>query len=407
MFSLYFNCKLTKESVTPGKPTTGFFFPVMYPKRIETNQASQYKVLLATIKTYSKFKFDTVIFNISIESINLNFEDELRDLIQNNYIANNLIINFERPSTVQDWIFDVKKSSLLIKKNSPVLVVMNHDHPYIDYSQNLFNDLVTKIFPDNENNFGKALYYSHAPEVISLAINGSHNLQFNKQSDNLFISNKVDNWIDSICVMTMETLEHIWSMAKFDGDYIGRFDWGNVSYSRLGITFYVFPREFFKHFDGYGHVTGIRLISELNLELLPILKFPNQENINDLVYFYYQKWIDCFIITLREIIRLRDSMQEPTKSCFIQAIELSLDLFNQGYLKPDVTYGFLSEDKVNIIEAKLRSHIFYMGNSLFSTIKSDLDLLDEIKYTDRLAVLKKYTPNSIIKILKTLFNAIK
>ena len=68
--SLYFNCKLTHESVTPGKSSNRYNYPVMYPKKIDSEEYSQYKILIATIKSYSIFKFDVIIFNIEIESIN-------------------------------------------------------------------------------------------------------------------------------------------------------------------------------------------------------------------------------------------------------------------------------------------------------------------------------------------------
>ncbi len=386
MFSLYFNCRITKESVTLGKPALSFYFPVQYPKKIESNAISQYKVLVATIKSYSIFKFDTVIFNIAIDSINSGIEEELRNMIVNSYSANNLLVNFSRPSTVEGWLKDVREVSSLIKKNSPVIVVMNHDHPFIDYTQNVFNVLVEKIFPKSNDNFGKTLYYSHAPEVISWAVNGRIDTKFTKQPDGVFKSDVVDHWIDSICVMTMETLEHIWMRTKDDGAYIGRFDWPGVACSRLRITIYVFPREFFKHFDGYGHVTGIRLISEFNSDISPALRFPDGENISDLAHFYYQRWLDCFLISVRDKLRARNIFLTSTKSFFINAIEDSLHLFKKGYLEADVTSGLLREDHISAVEATLRSHVYYMGNSLYDAIKTDIDLLDG----DELHALKKY-----------------
>ena len=58
-------------------------------------------------------------------------------------------------------------------------------------------------------------------------------------------SEVIDHWIDTICVMTMETLSHVWSRIKFTGSYIGRLDWVGAEYSYLALTTYVFPREFF------------------------------------------------------------------------------------------------------------------------------------------------------------------
>jgi hypothetical protein len=398
MISLYFNCKLTHESVALGKITTRYNYPVTYPKKIESSEFSQYEVLIATIKSYSIFKFDIVIFNIDIDSRTDEVEEEIKNIILNTYTANKIILNFSRPSTVEGWLKNVTEASSLIKKNSPVLVVMNHDHPFIDYTQNLFIDLIKIIFPEKNNNFGKAFYYSHAPEVISWAVNGRHSLRFKKQSDGLFKSDKMNNWIDSICIMTMDTLENIWMRAKFDGTYIGRFDWENVSYSNLGIEFYLFPREFFKHFDGYGHITGIRLISEFKSTLSPVLYFPSSASINELANFYYQRWIDCFVITVREQLRESDSSGKSKKYIFVNSIEETLDLFKIGYLNADVKSGLMREDQISVVESKLRSHIYYMANSLYDIIKSDMELTEEIKPKERYLFIKKNAPSFLIKL---------
>jgi hypothetical protein len=407
MLSLYFNCRITEQQLTPDIVNSGWFYPITYPKSIRNERLSQYKILIKTIESYSKINFDVAVFNIEIDYISDEIKREIKDLIINNYSANKFLINFTRPSTINEWIKNVSETQLHIKKDTAVLVVMNHDHPFIDYTTNTFTKIVENVFKENEINYGKALYYSHAPEVISWAMNGHGDTKFSKQSDGIFKSDVVNNWLDCICIMTLETLQNIWKQAKYEGVYIGRFDWRGVSYSRLGITIYVFPREFFKHFDGYGHVTGIRLISEFDLNKSHNLFFVENENINELCYFYYQRWLDCFVISVRDMIKTRNKLIESKKTSFINAIEESLKLFKYGYLEADVASGLLNEKYCNEIEAKLRSHVYYMGNSLNITINSEIDLLDEIEKRDKISLLKKYMPKSVKKIMKIIIKLFK
>ena len=376
MLSLYFNCRLTGQRLTVDSADSGYFYPVTYPQRVSTEIYNQYAVLLKTIESYAVFKFDTIIFNLAIDFIDDRIEEEIKKLIINNYSANKITIKMTRPSTVKEWINDTAYASTEIKKNSPVLVVMNHDHPFVDYTPRAFNAFVEAVFPDSENNLGKALYYSHAPEVISWAVNGRGDTKFINHNESIFKSEVIDNWIDTICVMTMETLAHIWSKAKFNGSYIGRLDWVGAEYSQLALTTYVFPREYFKHFDGYGHITGMRLISDIGNSMSTRLKYPGKNDISSLVDFYYQRWLDTQLLSVRDSLRSRVFSVKSRKSLFVMAIEESLDLFRVGYLNVDVAAGLIDERRMLIVEGALRRHIYYYGNSLFDSIKTDILLME-------------------------------
>jgi hypothetical protein len=389
MLSLYFNCRLTEQRLTVDRTDSGFFYPVTYPQRVGTEIFNQYAVLLKTIESYAVFTFDTVIFNLAIDFIDVKIEEELKKLITDNYSANKIIIKMSRPSTVKDWINDTADASAQIKKNSPVLVVMNHDHPFVDYTPHAFNAFVEKVFSESENNLGKALYYSHAPEVISWAVNGRVDTKFIKQGGGIYKSGVINHWIDTICVMTMETLAHVWSKAKFSGPYIGRIDWVGVEYSQLALTNYVFPREFFKHFDGYGHVTGMRLISDIGNTKSTELKYPSKNDNSSLVDFYYQRWLDTQLLSVRDSLRNRGITVSSTKRLFTKAIEESLDLFKVGYLTADVAAGLIDERRMLIVEGALRSHIYYYGNSLFDSIKTDVLLMEG-------NVIRKFLPSPFV-----------
>lgn len=398
MLSLYFNCRLTEQRRAPDKLDSGYFYPVTYPQRAGTEALSQYEVLLKALSSYAVIKFDVAIFNMAIDFSDDSMQEELKRLILGGYSAKKVIIRFTRPSTVEGWKRDVTEASTLIETNSPVLVVMNHDHPFIDYTPDVFTALVEKVFPESESNFGKVLYYSHAPEVISWAVNGRGDTKFTRQCGGIFKSDVINHWIDSICVMTLATLGHIWSSAKYNGSYIGRIDWLSVEYSRLGLTAYVFPREFFKHFDGYGHLTGMRLISDISTAKSTALHFPSDGDINEIMDFYYQRWVDCYLLAVRDSLRSGNFFVASTKSLFVKAIEESLDLFRIGYLEADVTEGLIHEQRMNTIEAALRSRIYYFGNHLFDTLNTDIRLLEG----DAVDKFKKLIPFLFISLVITL-----
>ena len=64
------------------------------------------------------------------------------------------------------------------------------------------------MFPSSNNNYGKVLVYSHAPEFISNVVN---DVDFYEILPGLYRKDHINNWIDSIFFMTPETLAHIWN----------------------------------------------------------------------------------------------------------------------------------------------------------------------------------------------------
>ena len=362
-------------------------------------------MLLKTIESYAVLKFDVIIFNIAIDLIDSHIEEELRKLITDNYSANKIILRFTRPSTLDEWKKDVAEMSSLIEKDSPVIVVMNHDHPFIDYTPDVFNALLEKVFPKSVNNFGKVLHYSHAPEAISSVVNDRSNTKCIRQSGGIYKREVTNRWVVSIWVMTIETLGHILSRAMCNGSsYMGRIDWAGVEYDQLTLTTYVFPREFFKHFDGYGHITGMRLISDIRTAKSPVLQFPGDDDANGIVDFYYQRWLDCFLLTVRDALKSQTYTGASTaskKRNFTKAIEESLELFRIGYLEADVAAGLINERRISVLEGALRSHIYYFGNLLFESIKTDL-LLAGGKFYKFKNLIKMLMPSLLLKYLRIL-----
>ena len=406
MLSLYFNCRITKINLKEIDINTHHFYPVMYPQSCHSKYLSQREVLLKTLESYIPIKFNVAVFNIAFDSIDKNIENQITTLIKDNYTANKIVINFTRPSYLNEWKKDVDYLSSLIEKNDPLLVVMNHDHLFIDYTPYVFENTVNKVFQKTVSNFRKTLVYSHAPQIISQLLDKS----FLKREDGIYWREQA-NSVGSIVIMTVETLQYFLRKALCsESDYMGRLiDWGDIRYDKFLWIMHVYPREFFKHIDGYGHSTGLRMISDLREISHESLQFPGDSQWATLINFYYQKWLDCYVLLIRDSLRLIIWWPIPKrqlfknishKQLFRNAIERSLDLFKAGYLEADVMAGLLSDNKIDRIESTLRSHIYYYGNTLYQSIMTDIELMKKDKVFEQKmyirAIIKKLTPFVII-----------
>ena len=406
MLSLYFNCRITGKKLIADNIYTHLFYPVAYPKSSNSEYLSQQAVLLKTLESYVPIKFNVAVFNIAIDSIEKDIETQIITLIRDNYSANKIVINFSRPSYLNEWKKDIEYLSSLIEKNDPLLVVMNHDHIFIDYTPDVFESTVNKVFQKTESNFLKTLVYSHAPEWISYLLDKS----FVKNEDGIF-QREQPNTVASIVIMTVETLQYFLTKALCsESDYIGRvMDWEDIMYQPVPLIMHVYPREYFKHIDGYGHVTGLRMISDLREVGHDSLLFPGDSQWAPLINFYYQKWLDCYVLLIRDSLRLIIWWPIPkrqlfknisNKQLFRNAIERSLDMFKTAYLEQDVIVGLLDKNKVDFIQSALRSHIYYYGNTLFQSVMTDIELMKKDKIFETKmrirAIIKKMTPSVII-----------
>ena len=219
MISLYFNCFLVENQ--PDQLSDShkcFFYPVAYPKSQMIGEYSQYDILVKAIKSYSAIEFDKIVFNLDIPYATESMKSNLLDLINCKLQYNNVQVFFERPSTIAGWKEDVKKHQDFFEPNTPILVVMNHDHLFVDYSVLTISKVVDQVFPESSINFGKVLYCSHAPEIISTAINDKGRHEFCEVSKPIYKSGCINDWVDSIGFMTAETLVHIWDNLQFDGN---------------------------------------------------------------------------------------------------------------------------------------------------------------------------------------------
>lgn len=370
---LYFNTKLVDTPLINARLDNEFFYPVIYPRSEPSFQKENpFEILLKTLGSYADLDFSTAIFNIEVDLDILDYKDILRVFIKEHFSKSKVMLRFKRPSTVEAWIDDVQSHIATSGKSEPVLVVMNHDHPFVDYSVDPLYGAINEVFT-TKNSFQKILYYSHAPEVISWAINGRGRVRFKQMPSGLYYSSYVDTSIDSIGIMTFETLLYIWSKAIFSGGYVGRIDWKGLSYKNLNLTTYVYPRELFRHYDGYNHITGLRLDNEVSRATIIPFRYP-EHNLNHLLDFYYAKWLSILSLMIRDRMALQYKRGFISKQVFVDSITLSLELFDKFYLRKDVLINILDEEFLPILRHDIENKIYFNANDLYSKMLTEISL---------------------------------
>lgn len=390
MISLYFNCRVTGRNLISNGVGSGFFYPIIYPKNSQDFNLTQVEILLKVIKSYSSIKFDKAVFNIDIDSKDVELTSIISRTIEEHIKANKTIMGFARPSSLREWQCDLLRVSELIGANLPVLIVMNHDHAFVDYTPLVFNQIIKNIFPELSDNFGKALLYSHAPESMAELINGRYCLT----SDGIPYKQKGSKDLSSILVMTMETLDAYISSIDDSSDYIGRLiDWPSVTYKSFTLKVFNFPREFFRHFDGYGHVTGLRGFKDSRQSLAEV-KFPDLIfDVPALVDFYYANWINCFMLYIRDELSINRNFYKTEKDAFISSIENSLVLFQRGYIEADCESGILPMAMKDTLKNALKSKIYYQANELYLVLSNEITLMRPRGLKNFIKIYIKYIKN--------------
>lgn len=368
MLNLYFNTKITGKS--PNRNAGEYFYPVTYPNADAAEDPID--VLIYTIKSYSAIEFDQVFFNLDLGDPNLGLQKGIEAVIRESISATKFHISFTRPSNLQNWNASVAKVGEMIGEDSLLLVAMNHDHPFVDYTAKPFLELISQVF--GKDSYKKVLYYSHTPELLSWALNGKDRGRYTDIGNFIYQSPKIDNWLDSFCVMTPRTLLHILGCAIPNVDYMGRIDWPGVKYRKLDLTALVSPREYFKHYDGYGHVTGLRLISSTkSLKGInpAVMDLPKQCD------FYFQKWIDVSILSIKD--RLVKACKGQLKEIYINHVDHLFSIFTACYLQQDMKLGIITADQYEAIVRSVYERIYLESNGLILQINLDNMLHSRLK----------------------------
>jgi len=266
---LYFNAYLTQDAAwNPDNRDLP-----LYPRAVGVlDSQDKISVCKLSISSMTLLPIKRIILNIGTASCFGNKGAELIQLARECFPHAEVISRESRPSTIQEWIEDTERARNFFGEDMPIICAFNHDHVFTDRRATPFVDLVAKLFSGSGSNKKKYLYYSHAPESISTINSPSAMLKWYRDClkiDAGFNSvSRVDarcykvpsvSVIHGIFVSTVSGLEWIWKSATADDpdSYVARPDWPTLTFNGVEFDCYHSNREFFRHFDGYGHLSMI------------------------------------------------------------------------------------------------------------------------------------------------------
>ena len=344
MLSLYFNSRLTNQTpqVSSGINITGIW-PTPYPSRFLRKPLNQLEVLKKSLESMKGFKFRLAYFNLEIDDdIDQTASLDIEDYLNNCIHAEKLILNRKRPSTKREWEIDTEKFSMLCGKTEPVLVAMNHDYIFIDYDQDAMERVVDKVFGISEGNVSEVpRVFDYAFTSIEMFLDKYYRSAYDTTTAS-FKRRGSSTEVAPIVVTDAQTLRKFASSIKAgDSVYVGRLmDWPGIKHQPFQVDIYRMPREFFRHYDGYGMVTGLQAISDLRKQDISPPEFNAEADVVKVVEFFYQVWVDTYLLFVRDYLRDRWRKRCKLSEIFREAVETSLFYFRKSHLE-------LSEEKIS------------------------------------------------------------
>ena len=278
---LFLNIILTSNPPIPPYPSTNLtrvYYPYDRGLLPNYNQIDILKYSLASLAV--AYPWSRVILKIKLENEYLDRKQELKNFIKKEFKNFDLILEWERNTTQQDWI-----NSYNLLNDDLIWFCCNHDHIFIDNSTEYLQNLLTQVKLD-KNYPMVAIGFSHFPENIMWAKRGMHLPPHDPSSyliEKDYIS--VDSTIhDSIMIITKKVYHEWWCDGDLKGGYFPRPEthYGiSIGWIKpMPILRYIIPlKEICRHFDGYGH-------SKIPNNNCPALDIPSGFFINDIKIRY-------------------------------------------------------------------------------------------------------------------------
>lgn len=372
MISLIFTCKVNnnKRRITSAI-TSATYTPIPYPTLDNTFEESSFDILLKCIRSYANFAFKSAVFCVEIESdedVSAKLYDELISEIYRSINSENIVFKKRRPDSKRDWLIFIDECTSIVDAE-PVLVSMNHDHLMVDENKCFLKDLVDKIFSDAPNSL---LTYSHIPEAVAWGLTGLKRGKFNKIDGGCYRLSKTksSNWVDCIYIMNINMLRYIFESIRSAPVYLPRFDWPGVSFDVMKLECVVVPISFLRHYDGYGHVTGIRpdrlLSNETRISLASTNAFCDSA---------YREFLENFFIYFRDALLDCKLYGSKRRRYFIKIVEQSFDF----YLKGNLFFKYrdcMTADEINSLNEQIRRIFYYDINLIYNVVQEDAHLND-------------------------------
>jgi hypothetical protein len=284
---------------------------------------------------------------------------------------------------------------------NPFVCAFNHDHIFVDYIHQPFVETIENVF-NNSKLDPRYLYYSHTPELLSIG----HNPKASKDAfedlagigewfgpienvSNTCFSTVSKSFIHGYFATNFQGLAHLWNAASITSPYVPRPDWPSVSFPNTNFNCYFSSREFFRHFDGYGHISLLANGLSLQLNHLSdiLTQSPKYEMLlesrdvqAELVNFYAKKFIEQSTLAFRNV--LYSSWKSGT--CFNgrKELEVLLEHFTESYLVWDSKYLGYNQETLSNFRNSVCHHTLSNATALASQALADL-VLQNINFTNR------------------------
>ena len=209
-----------------------------------------FKYSLASLA--SAYDWKRVILYITLDENYKPRQQELETFIKEEFEDFDLILRWNRNEYQADW-----KDTYDLLNDELIWFYCNHDHIFIDSSQDCLNLLVNEM--RKESNELVSLAFSHWPENIRTAKLGGSSKPFNPNSYEIhenYLSFENESF-DSIQIITKNLYRSWW----FDGDFnhikLPRPDYFGIGLAEIKpvpIHKIIVPyKELCRHFDGYQH----------------------------------------------------------------------------------------------------------------------------------------------------------
>jgi hypothetical protein len=395
---LYFNSYLTQDPAwNPG----GTNFPTYPRPGAWSDSLDKLSVCKASIQSMKQLPFKNIVLNISGDTHYSNAFNEILDCTKKTFPQAKITSSNSRPSSLGGWKTDLNRAKDVFGVNNPIVCAFNHDHIFVDHTPKPFIETLERVFsqptPDP-----KYLYYSHAPELISIGHNpDASKIAFNDlagipewfgpvdELEKFCFSTKSKGVIHGYFATDYHGLSFLWNSASVASPYVPRPDWPSISFPNVEFNCFFSSREFFRHFDGYGHISLLGNGLSLDLSQIdgisgnsPETHFSPQseEARRELVDLYTTKFTEIYSLAFRNVIysawksgNLFDGRKE---------LEALLKRFEQNYLVLDAKHLGFNPEFIFCIRNSVNHRILSTATTLASQAVSDL-ILQKMNFSNR------------------------
>jgi len=389
---LYVNTMLTASVAVPTRELKPIY-------RSETPMDSQMKIqiLILSLKSLKCLNIRKIILNIDCDEFYSGGTEEVLDAAKAIFCDAEIVSEKTRPTNLSAWNQSAELAQDFFGPENPIICVFNHDHIFVDHVPEIFQYQINTLFKENKEVY---LCYSHAPETISFL--GNHQAYLYRLSKSMSFDLPVSppqripdtklfhhlsrNHIDGIFVTTAKGLKKLWGAACVRTSYAPRPDWPGVTFSGAVFNIVSTKREFFRHFDGYGHVSAIPSLQGMSLKKFDengnlagrrvigdALRggFQVPESIDHAVTAYVDLFMSVYLLLIRDSHYI-EKHSPPYFSNFITHLDKSFGSFLEFQVREDLEFFNIASAKITEIVIRLSHAIYLQQLTIFGLVDRDV-----------------------------------